>query len=374
MNWPDLDRLTEGAASGAAANGSAAGGATATAVAPGTGEPAPLRYYAAHLTVRSLVEELDRGEIVAPDFQRRDRWPRNHASRFVETLLLDLPVPEIFLFREIETDRHLIVDGQQRLGALSAFYRGRLGDEDFALSEVDAAFAGKTYATLPADHRRSLDESLIRATIFEHYEPTADRRAVLSISKRLNGGSATLHPHEIRSRIYYGPFRDLLAEMAADRSWQRLLGTPAARPEEAEETILGFLALHNDLARYRTPRASFLDEFMGRHREWTALDDPPFAQQFRRAAAFLEQALGPGAFRVDGAVAPVLAETLMCGAAHRLETETESGPEPGASVVGACRERLIRRLQTDGLASREAEEVHSVTRRIQLARAAFAEI
>lgn len=367
MNWPDLDRLGGGAASGAAANGPAA--ATLATAAPGTAEPAPLRYYAAHLTVRSLVEELDRGEIVAPDFRRRDRWPRNDASRFVETLLLDLPVPEIFLFREIETDRHLIVDGQQRLAALSAFYRGRLGDEAFALSEVDAAFAGKTYATLPADQRRGLDDSLIRATIFEHYEPTADRRAVLSISKRLNGGSAPLHSHEIRSRIYYGSFRDLLAEMAADGSWQRLHDAPAARTE-AEETILGFLALHNDLARYRPPRASFLDEFMGRHREWTALDDPPFAQQFRRAAAFLERTAGPGAFRVDGAVDAVLAETLMCGAAHRLET----GPEPNAGAVGPRRERLLRRLQTDGLASREAAEVRSVTRRIQLAREAFAEI
>lgn len=366
MNWPDLDGFVGGEASASASNGPAT--ATATATTPGTGEPAPLRYYAAHLTVRSLVDELDRGEIVAPDFRRRDRWPRNHASRFVETLLLDLPVPEIFLFREIETDRHLIVDGQQRLAALSAFYRGRFGDEVFALTEVDDAFAGKTYATLPADHRRSLDDSLIRATIFEHYEPTTDRRAVLSISKRLNGGSATLHPHEIRSRIYYGSFRDLLAEMATDRSWQRLLGAPVARPE-AEETVLGFLALHNDLARYRTPRVSFLDEFMGRHREWTALDDPPFAQQFRRAVALLEPALGPGAFRVDGAVDPVLAETLMCGAAHRLE----AGPEPEASAVGPCCERLIRRLQRDGLASPEAEHSHSVTRRVRLARETFAE-
>lgn len=364
MNWPDLDRFGVGEASAPTANGPA----TATATTPGTGEPAPLRYYAAHLTVRSLVDELDRGEIVAPDFRRRDRWPRNHASRFVETLLLDLPVPEIFLFREIETDRHLIVDGQQRLATLSAFYRGRLGDEVFALSEVDDAFAGKTYATLPADHRRGLDDSLIRATIFEYYEPTTDRRAVLSISKRLNGRSAPLHPHGIRSRIYYGSFRDLLAEMATDRSWQRLLGAPVVRPE-AEETVLGFLALHNDLARYRAPRVSFLDEFMGRHREWTALDDPPFAQQFRRAVAFLEQALGPGAFRVDSAVEPVLAETLMCGAAHRLET----GPEPDASAVGPGCERLIRRLQKDDLAFPEVADVHSVTRRIQLAHEVFAE-
>ena len=368
MNWPDLDRLAGGAALGAAANGPATAGA-ATLAAPGAGEPAPLRYYAAHLTVRSLVEELDRGEIVAPDFRRRDRWPRNDASRFVETLLLDLPVPEIFLFREIETDRHLIVDGQQRLAALSAFYRGRLGDGDFALTAVDAAFTGKTYATLPADHRRSLDDSLIRATIFEHYEPTADRRAVLSISKRLNGGSALLHPHEIRSRIYHGSFRDLLAEMAADPSWQRLHGAPAARPE-TEETILAFLALHNDLARYHAPRASFLDEFMGRHREWTALDDPPFAQQFRRAAAFLERTAGPAAFRVDGAVAPIFAETLMCGAAHRLET----GPEPEAAAVGPRCERLIQELQKDASVSPRVEEVRSVTRRIRAAREAFAEI
>lgn len=367
MNWPDLDRLAGGAGSGAAANGPAA--ATVAAAGPGTGEPAPLRYYAAHLTVRGLVEELDRGEIVAPDFRRGDRWPRNDASRFIETLLLDLPVPEIFLFREIETDRHLIVDGQQRLAALSAFYRGRLGDEDFALTAVDAAFAGKTYATLPADHRRSLDDSLIRATIFEHYEPTADRRAVLSISKRLNGGSSPLHPHEIRSRIYHGSFRDLLAEMAADPSWQRLHGAPAARPE-AEETILAFFALHNDLARYRVPRASFLDEFMGRHREWTALDDPPFAQQFRRAAAFLDRTAGPAAFRVDGVVDAVLAETLMCGAAHRLET----GPEPDAAAVGPRCERLIRRLRADGSFSGEDAEARSVEERIRLAREAFAEI
>lgn len=369
MNWPDLDRIAGGAVSGAAADGPASAGVTLATAAPGTAEPAPLRYYAAHLTVCSLVEELDRGEIVAPGFRRRDRWPRNDASRFVETLLLDLPVPEIFLFREIETDRHLIVDGQQRLAALSAFCRGRLGDEDFALTGVDAAFAGKTYATLPADRRRGLDDSLIRATIFEHYEPTTDRRAVLSISKRLNGGSAPLHPHEIRSRIHYGSFRDLLAEMAADGSWQRLHDAPAAGPE-TEETILGFLALHNDLVRYRAPRASFLDEFMGRHREWTALDDPPFAQQFRRAAAFLERTAGPGAFRVDGAVAPVLAETLMCGAAHRLET----GPEPEAGAVGPRCERLLRRLHADGLSSGDTADARSVTRRIQLAREAFAEI
>ena len=367
MNWPDLDRLGGAELVRDAATGPAAGAAVADA--PGTGEPAPLRYYAAHLTVRSLVEELDRGEIVAPDLRHGDRWPRNRASRFIETLLLDLPVPDIFLFREIETDRHLVVDGQQRLAALSAFYRGRIGDEDFALSEVDGAFAGKTYATLPADRRRGLDDSLIRATIFEHYEPTDDRRAVLSISKRLNGGSTPLHPQEIRSRIYHGPFRDLLGEMAADRSWQRLYGAPSEHPE-AEETILGFLALHNDLDRYGARRASFLDEFMGRHREWTALDDPPFAQQFRRAADFLDRAAGPAAFRLVGAVAPVIAETVMCGAAHRLDTV----PEPEATAVGPLCERLIRRLRTDGLMSRQAEDVRSVSGRIRLARKAFAEI
>ena len=367
MNWPDLDRLGGAGVARDAATGPAAG--VAMADAPGTGEPAPLRYYAAHLTVRSLVEELDRGEIVVPDFRQVDRWPRNRASRFIETLLLDLPAPEIYLFREIETDRHLIVDGQQRLAALSAFYRGRIGDEDFALSEVDDAFAGKTYATLPADRRRGLDDSLIRATIFEHYEPTDDRRAVLSISKRLNGGSAALRPQEIRSRIYYGPFRDLLGEMAADRSWQRLYGIPGAHPE-AEETILGFLALHNELDRYGAPRASFLDEFMGRHREWSALDDPPFAQQFRRTVDFLDRAAGPAAFRSDGVVDPVVAETVMCGAAHRLDT----GPEPEAAAVAALCERLIRRLRADGLASPEVEDVQSVTRRIRIAREAFAEI
>ena len=111
----------------------------------------PLKYsitsYGADYPVDSLVKRIEDGSIFVPSFQRGFVWPLTQASRFVESLLLGLPVPGIFLAKEQETQKLLVIDGQQRLFSLLYFYQGIFAhtSREFSLSGVQSHFRGATY-------------------------------------------------------------------------------------------------------------------------------------------------------------------------------------------------------------------------------------
>ena len=90
--------------------------------------------YGADFTIDSLVSRLQRGDIFVPSFQREFVWDGKMASKFVESLLLGLPVPGIFLSKEEETKRLMVVDGQQRLKSLLSFYEGKFAEKKFVLT------------------------------------------------------------------------------------------------------------------------------------------------------------------------------------------------------------------------------------------------
>ena len=122
-----------------------------TRTAEGDSEVAPLSYvissYGADYTVDGLVKRMREGSIYVPQFQRSFVWDVKDASRFVESLLLGLPVPSIFLSKEADTGKLLVVDGQQRLSSLKYFYEGiwEPTKKEFSLKGVDRTFEGRTY-------------------------------------------------------------------------------------------------------------------------------------------------------------------------------------------------------------------------------------
>src|SRR6267154_1153363 len=77
--------------------------------------------YGADYPVDNIVKRLNSDAFFVPKFQRKFVWSQRHASRFVESLLMGLPVPGIFLYKETDTGKHLVVDGQQRLRTLQDF-------------------------------------------------------------------------------------------------------------------------------------------------------------------------------------------------------------------------------------------------------------
>ena len=153
-------------------------------------EEVPYQYkitsYGADYPVDGLVKRISDGDIIIPSFQRGYVWSATEASRFVESLLLGLPVPGIFLSKEQDTQQLLVIDGQQRLRTLQYFYDGVFEPtrRRFAITLQDSIFNGATYKTLSADDRRNLDNSIIHATIVKQDEPSDDQSGIYKIFER----------------------------------------------------------------------------------------------------------------------------------------------------------------------------------------------
>lgn len=151
-------------------------------------EVPPVQYdissYGADYDVEGLVKRLNRKDILIPPFQRNYVWSINDASRFVESLLLGLPVPAVFLAKE-ESQKLLVIDGQQRLRSLQFFYNGFFNPREdekrqqvFRLAKVQKRFEGKTYQDLDEQDRIKLNDSLIHAIIVKQESPEEDNSYV----------------------------------------------------------------------------------------------------------------------------------------------------------------------------------------------------
>ena len=127
--------------------------------------------YGADYPVDGLVKRLRQGDIDVPTFQREFVWPLPQASRFIESLLLGLPVPSIFLSKDSETQRLMVIDGQQRLKSLRFFYDGLLHGKEFRLRGVTKEFENLTYRTLEDEDRRRLDDSILHAIVIRQEDP-----------------------------------------------------------------------------------------------------------------------------------------------------------------------------------------------------------
>lgn len=323
--------------------------------------------YGSDMPVESLVRRIAREDIFLPEFQRKFVWSQGQASRFVESLILGLPVPGIFPFREPDPRKLMVVDGQQRLLTLSSFYGGLIRERKFRLVQVSEEFEGQTYHDLSEEDRRSLDDAIVHATIFRQDEPTGDRSSVYSVFERLNTGGSVLHPQEIRSCVYRGPLVALLEDLAKDPDWRGLYG-PASTRKKDEEIILRFLALHNALETYGSPMKRFLNDFSEIHRDWSEKAGPPFPTQFRGTVRAIAQAIGRRAFRPERALNVAVADAVLCGVAHRLQTDR--APDDSAWV--SAWEELLERLKSDDLISGGTAREDRVNGRVSLAREVFA--
>jgi hypothetical protein len=275
--------------------------------------------YGADYPVDSLVKRINTGDIYVPDFQRGYVWPLPKASRFIESLLLGLPVPGIFLSAEGDTRRLLVIDGQQRLWTLQYFYKGivRERNQAFFLTGLKSPFDGITYERLSAEDRRRLDDSIIHATIVRQDQPSDDDSSIYQIFERLNTGGVLLAPQEIRACIYHGAFNDLLHELNQVPAWREIFG-PTSRRMRDQELILRFFALVEWRHQYERPMKDFLNRFMGSHR---TLDDDAaeaFTKKFNQTIATLYDALGKGAFRPVRALNAAVYDAVMVGIATRL--------------------------------------------------------
>jgi len=288
-------------------------------------EVEPFRYaissYGADYPVDGLVRRMQDGAIYVPPFQREFVWDIKDASRFIESLLLGLPVPSIFLSKEPDTGKLLVVDGQQRLLSLRYFYDGiwQPSKKEFALKGVQSEFAGKTYKTLRDEDRRRLDDAILHATIFKQDEPSEDESSVYQVFERLNSGGKRLTPQEIRNAVHHsGEIRDLLEELNQYPAWRKIYVPEDSRMRD-QELVLRFLALLFEGENYKKPMVSFLNGFMGRNKKIPDDMASAMRESFIATIELIFRSVGERAFRPVRALNAAVFDAVMVGTAKRLQ-------------------------------------------------------
>lgn len=158
-----------------------------------------------------------------PEYQRRQVWDNKKQSLFIESLLMNLPVPPIFLF-ESDYNRYEVMDGQQRLTSIVRFYSNKY---KLAGLEYWGELNNKFYSDLPPILQRGLDRRRISAVVLQsspHDNSKDELRRV--VFERLNTGGQKLNAQELRNCIYAGPFADLIVELAGYRKFNEMWDIP----------------------------------------------------------------------------------------------------------------------------------------------------
>lgn len=338
-------------------------------------EPTPFKYsitsYGADFPVDGLVKRLRNSSIVIPSFQRGFVWTVRQASRFIESLLLGLPVPGIFLSKDDESQKLLVIDGQQRLRTLLYFYEGEFAETGrvFRLTGVQPQFEGLTYKTLSDEDRRRLDDSIIHATIIKQDEPSGDNSSIYHVFERLNTGGTLLQPQEIRSCVYHGEFHQLLQHLNQNKYWRSIFGPPHSRMKD-QELILRFFALYYNGENYTKPMKGFLNNFMAKHRHLTEAEQEVFAKTFTSAIEVVYKAIGRSAFKTTRVLNAGVFDSVMCGIAKRLER----GPITELDEVRKQYFRLIESDEYRKVVETSTADKENVRRRLALAIEAFGDV
>jgi hypothetical protein len=224
-----------------------------------------------------LSNQIERGDIIIPFYQRKYVWKIEQASKLIESFLMGLPVPQVFLYVNSE-DQLEVIDGQQRLMSVKYFLEGFFGEEDdkgrrqtFRLRGLSerSEYNGKSFDQLESRDQRKLRNSTLRAINIKQLRPTGSSDAVFHIFERLNTGGTQLKPQEIRNAVYRGKIVESLGVLNALPEWQRILGL--SRPDINQkdvELVLRLFSLYKKWENYEKPMLRYLNNEMNDNRKF----------------------------------------------------------------------------------------------------------
>lgn len=270
-----------------------------------------ISYYPSDLTLKGYLDKWDAGTLIIPKFQRNFVWDLTRASKLIESFLLGLPVPGVFLYRERNTNKQLVIDGQQRILSAIYYFGGDFQGKPFRLQNVQQRWTGKAFTDLTEADQLQLQDSVLRATIIQQLDP-ADDSSVYHIFERLNTGGINLSPMEIRRCLYEGALLALLIELNGNDWWRLIIGQakPDKRMRDAE-LLLRVLALHERQASYQKPMKTFLNDFMKEFRnpqpDWLANT----RERFVGAVENVVQGLGPKPFHLHGRLNMAVMDSVL---------------------------------------------------------------
>ncbi|SHI29383.1 DUF262 domain-containing protein [Algibacter luteus] len=269
-------------------------------------------------TIEVLKFKIDNGEIdLKPEFQRDFVWDINRASLFIDSLLIGLPIPSVFLGKSSEDETYKVIDGQQRLKSAYFYLQGKFNtkgkEQIFNLRKLeDRDWNGKTFAELDQKYQRRIRNAVLNTTIIEDID--TNPRVVHDIFHRLNTGGMPLKDQEIRNCIYTGLFNTNLFILNENEEWRNLLGQPYPdRRLRDIELVLRFFALHDNLENYKPSMREFLSNY-----QKTNSNKLPDKEIWDKTISLVSTKIGNDAFKIKRSVNKSVCDSVLVSIAQIL--------------------------------------------------------
>lgn len=253
-----------------------------------------IEFYLTEYSIELLASKMNKGEFVVPSYQREYTWEDDRKSRFIESLILGLPIPFLF-FWEMPNGKLEIVDGSQRLRSIEEFILG-----DFRLGELQSltTVSGFKFSDLPDSRRRKIQNRSIRGIVLNEH---ADEQARFDLFERINTGSKIANMAEVRRGALAGPFMNLIIELSALPQFVAL--APVSKKDlnerEREELVARFFAYSDGLDGYKDRPSEFIFNYVKRMND--AISNAPemaenYRSRFRQSIDLIERVF-PNGFR-----------------------------------------------------------------------------
>ncbi|MFM5287784.1 DUF262 domain-containing protein [Aeromonas veronii] len=205
-------------------------------------------------SISTIIAHLKEQSITVPPFQRNYVWTRAQASRLIESLIIQCPIPVIYLNQE-KDETLSVIDGNQRLTSIKLYL-----EDEFELQglttypELDGHFFSQLD---PRFRRHILNRTLRCITILKETHP----QIKFDVFERINTGAVQLNPQEVRHGVYHGSLMKLVDELSDEKIWKDLSGHRNDTRMKGSELILRFIALITMQEQYKKPLKGFLNEF-----------------------------------------------------------------------------------------------------------------
>lgn len=306
-----------------------------------------LRTQAYDKSISDIVSMIKEGDIILnPDYQRNYVWDNSKASLLIESILLNVPIPVVYMAEDSES-KWSVVDGLQRLYSLKRFF-----DDEFKLSKLEILpeLKGLRYSQLNPKAKRILRNGIIRIIVIfqeSHHEIKYD------IFMRLNGGAIKLNEQELRNCLYRGNFNNLLKVIRSNQKFLKMMSlkSPHKRFLDAE-VILRYFAIaenydkqSNQMNNYAGNMKTFLNNYMKKHQN---LDDDSlneFERRFDNTINNVYEVFGDRAFmkiNQDGNVEPRLNRAIMDCLMVSLENRDLDRLHSNKNIIVDKLKQLIR--------------------------------
>ena len=295
--------------------------------------------------------DTDESELFIPDYQREMVWTAKQQSRFIESILIKLPVPFIFAADVGQGDRegHLeIIDGSQRIRTLDNFLSNKL--ELVGLKKLKQAI-GMRFSDLSKPRQMRFKRTTIR--VIELTEK-ADEDARREMFDRLNSGGTRLTAMEVRRGVVDGPFMTFITECAANEQFKALvpLNERNAKRKEYEEIVLRYFAYLNNYQSFQKSVDDFLTEYlMSKNGDFSDADKQAMLDEFVRMLSFMSQNFPNGFKRIGYNTVPrIRFEAIAVGVSLALRENPELVPSDIGQWLDSA--EFIKHTRSDASNSR----------------------